>query len=64
MQIHGIPVNLKLNSTVLMIASFIISVLAGLILNLAGAGRGVCGARRRTGFVSAQWRVSCWRLDA
>ena len=41
MQIHGIPVNLKLNSTVLMIASFIISVLAGLILNLAGAGRGV-----------------------
>jgi Na+/H+-dicarboxylate symporter len=41
MQIHGIPVNLKLNSTVLMIASFIISVLAGLILNLAGAGRGM-----------------------
>ena len=41
MQIHGIPVNLKLNSTVLMIASFVISVLAGLILNLAGAGRGV-----------------------
>ena len=41
MQIHGIPVNLKLNSTVLMIASFIISVLAGLILNLAGTGRGV-----------------------
>ena len=41
MQIHGIPVNLKLNSTVLMIASFIISVLASLILNLAGAGRGV-----------------------
>ena len=41
MQIHGIPVSLKLNSTVLMIASFIISVLAGLILNLAGAGRGV-----------------------
>ena len=41
MQIHGIPVNLKLNSTVLMIASFVISVLAGLILGFAGVGRGV-----------------------
>ena len=41
MQIHGIPVNLKLNSTVLMIASFVISVLAGLIFGFAGAGRGV-----------------------
>ena len=41
MQIHGIPVNLKLNSTVLMIASFIVSVLVGLILGFAGAGRGV-----------------------
>lgn len=41
MQIHGIPIKLKLNSTVLMIASFIISVLAGLILGFAGAGRGV-----------------------
>ena len=41
MQIHGIPVRLKLNSTVLMIASFVLSVLAGLILNLVGAGRGV-----------------------
>ena len=29
-----------------------------------GAGRGVCGARRRTGFVSAQCRVSCWRFAA
>ena len=41
MQIHGIPVNLKLNSTVLMIASFIVSVLAGLLFGFAGAGRGV-----------------------
>ena len=41
MQIHGIPVSLKLNSTVLMIASFIVSVLVGLILGFAGAGRGV-----------------------
>ena len=41
MQIHGIPVNLKLNSTVLMIASFVISVVAGLIFGFAGAGRGV-----------------------
>jgi len=41
MQIHGIPIKLKLNSTVLMIASFIISVLAGLILGFAGAGQGV-----------------------
>ena len=41
MQIHGIPVKLKLNSTVLMIASFIVSVLVGLILGFAGAGRGV-----------------------
>lgn len=41
MQIHGIPVNLKLNSTVLMIASFIVSVLAGLLFGVAGAGRGV-----------------------
>ena len=41
MQIHGIPVKLKLNSTVLMIASFIVSVLVGLIFGFAGAGRGV-----------------------
>ena len=41
MQIHGIPVNLKLNSTVLMIASFIVSILAGLIFGFAGVGRGV-----------------------
>ena len=41
MQIRGIPVNIKLNNTVLMIASFIISVLVGLILSAAGAGRGV-----------------------
>ncbi len=41
MQIHGIPVNLKLNSTVLMIASFVISVLAGLLFGFAGVGRGV-----------------------
>ena len=41
MQIHGIPVNLKLNSTVLMIASFIVSVLAGLLFGFASAGRGV-----------------------
>ena len=41
MQIHGIPVNLKLNSTVLMFASFIVSVLAGLLFGVAGAGRGV-----------------------
>ena len=41
MQIHGIPVNLKLNSTVLMIASFVISVVAGLIFGFAGVGRGV-----------------------
>ena len=41
MQIHGIPVSLKLNSTVLMIASFVISVVAGLIFGFAGVGRGV-----------------------
>ena len=41
MQIHGIPVNIKLNNTVLMIASFIVSVLAGLILGFAGVSRGV-----------------------
>ena len=41
MQIHGIPVNLKLNSTVLIIASFVISVVAGLIFGFAGVGRGV-----------------------
>ena len=41
MQIHGIPVNLKLNSTVLMIASFVISAVAGLIFGFAGVGRGV-----------------------
>ena len=41
MQIHGIPVNLKLNSTVLMIASFVISVVAVLIFGFAGVGRGV-----------------------
>ena len=41
MQIHGIPVNLKLNSTVLMIASFVISVVAGLIFGFAGVRRGV-----------------------
>ena len=41
MQIHGIPVNLKLNSTVLMIASFVISVVAGLIFGFAGVWRGV-----------------------
>ena len=41
MQIHGIPVSLKLNSTVLMIASFVISVVAGLLFGFAGAGRGV-----------------------
>ena len=40
MLIHGIPVNIKWNNTVLMIASFIISVLAGLILNFAGVRRG------------------------
>ena len=41
MQIHGIPVNLKLNSTVLMIASFVIRVVASLIFGFAGVGRGV-----------------------
>lgn len=41
MRIHGIPVNLKLNSTVLMIASFIVSILAGLLFGFAGVGRGV-----------------------
>ena len=41
MQIHGIPVNLKLNSTVLMIASFVIGVVASLIFGFAGVGRGV-----------------------
>ena len=41
MLIRGIPVNMKLNNTVLMIASLIISVLTGLILGFAGAGRGV-----------------------
>lgn len=41
MQIHGIPVSLKLNSTVLIIASFVISVVAGLIFGFAGVGRGV-----------------------
>ena len=41
MQIRGIPVNIKLNNTVLMIASLIVSVLAGLILGIAGGGRGL-----------------------
>ena len=41
MLIRGIPVNIKLNNTVLMIASFVISVVAGLILGFMGAGRGV-----------------------
>ena len=41
MQIRGIPINIKLNSTVLLIASFIISVLAGLIFRFVNAGRGV-----------------------
>ena len=41
MQIRGIPVNIKLNNTVLMIASLIVSVLAGLILGVAGGGRGL-----------------------
>ena len=41
MLIRGIPVNMKLNNTVLMIASLIISVLAGLIFRFAEAGRGV-----------------------
>ena len=41
MQIRGIPINIKLNSTVLLIASFIISVLAGLIFRFANAGRGM-----------------------
>ena len=38
MQIRGIPVNLKLNNTVLLIASFIVSVLAGFLFRFAGAG--------------------------
>ena len=38
MLIRGIPVNLKLNTTVLMIASLIISVLAGFLFRFAGAG--------------------------
>jgi len=38
MLIRGIPVNLKLNNTVLMIASLIISVLAGFLFRFAGAG--------------------------
>ena len=41
MQIRGIPVNIKLNNTVLMIASLIVSVLAGLILGVVGGGRGL-----------------------
>ena len=41
MLIRGIPVNMKLNNTVLMIASLIISVLAGLIFRFAEAGRGI-----------------------
>ena len=41
MQVRGIPVNLKLNNTVLLIASFIVSVLAGLIFRFVNAGRGV-----------------------
>ena len=48
MQIRGIPVNIKLNNTVLMIASLIVSVLAGFIFGVAGGGRGLnC--------------CSCWR---
>lgn len=40
MQVFGIPVNMKmkLNNTVLMIASFIISVLAGFLFRFAGVG--------------------------
>lgn len=38
MQIHGIPVQIKLNTTVLMIASLIISVLAGFLFRFAGVG--------------------------
>ena len=38
MLIRGIPVNLKLNTTVLMIASLIISVLAGFLFRFAGVG--------------------------
>ncbi len=41
MQIRGIPVNLKLNNTVLMIASLIVSILVGIILGFVGTGRGV-----------------------
>ena len=41
MQIRGIPINIKFNSTVLLIASFIVSVLAGLIFRFANAGRGM-----------------------
>lgn len=41
MQIRGIPINIKLNSTVLLIASFIVSVLAGLIFRFANAGHGM-----------------------
>ena len=41
MQIRGIPVNIKLTNPVLMIASLIVSILAGLILGFAGTGRGV-----------------------
>ena len=41
MLIRGIPVNMKLNNTVLMIASLIVSVLAGLIFRFAEAGRGI-----------------------
>ena len=41
MQIRGIPVSMKLNSTVLLIASFFISALAGLIFRFMNAGRGV-----------------------
>ena len=41
MLLRGIPVNIKLNNTALMIASFVISIVAGLILGFMGAGRGV-----------------------
>lgn len=38
MLFRGIPVNIKLNNTVLMIASLIISVMAGFLFRFAGAG--------------------------
>ena len=41
MLIRGIPVNMKLNNTVLMIASLVVSILAGFIFRFAETGRGI-----------------------